>query len=665
MKKISHKIMLPVIVVNILLACGGFWLSKNLIQGRIEEQYNSISEANADSLEYLVEEKKAYALNSLKWFENSSELVNALKENNRTQALKLCQEAMKAFDLDYFVLTDTKGKVFIRAHSPGEFGDSIVNQVNIQKALAGEQSVGIEEGKVVKLSVRAGSPLRDENGIIVGAISTGYVFSSESFVDDLKKTLNCEVTIFKGNERVETTLMKNGKRLNGTKLTDPEVNKKVLKEGKRYNLTINLFGKPYSAVYIPIFDVNQKIAGMFFVGENVDIIKAITGNISLIQIAITITTILITIICLIFVLKKSVTSPLKRLASFFQELSSGSGDLTQTIQIQTKDEISDVVQGFNSFISKLKQIISNVKNSALEVSHSTASLAENISASNETMTQILQVVSDIAGNMQQNAASIEETTASSQEMAKSSDLVANFSRQVSEQSLNAAKMAADGSSAVEHVLSSINDIAVSSAEVTQEMAQLEVLSKKINEIVNMITSIASQTDLLALNAAIEAARAREHGRGFSVVAEEVRKLAEESNKSSNQIIKLIGEIQRKIHNTSCKVNSVTEKVKIGVENSSTIKHSIQEIVAAIQIVSEKAQDIAAAAEQQAASTAQVTAAIDEVNNLTTNTSADTEEMNATIQEQTANLHNLSTTTQQIAAMAEKLNALVCNFKTEN
>lgn len=660
--KIRKKIILPIIIVNVMLILSGYFINRNIIQNKIILQYKDIVDQKSETMVSIMEDKKANAGNVVGWFENSARLIKSLKESNRDMMVNLGKEAMKNFSLDYWVVTDKKGNVIARAQEPEKFGDSIANQVNIQKALKGEKSVGIENGTDGKPSILAGCPIIDENGNLIGAVSIGYLFSSDVFADKISKILDSEVTIFNGLERVGTTLKDGDKRLTGTKLENEEVEDTVLKKGNKLSGTVVIFNKQYYSVYTPIFDVNNKIVGLYFVGEPISIIKPLVSSLTIFQLISSIIVMIISILVLSLVLRKSLSVPLKKLGIFFKELAAGEGDLTKTMDISTKDEVGEAMEEFNKFILKLREIILHVKKSSEIVTKQTSELKQSIFVSAESMAQISNSIVDISNSLEENAAAVGQTASSAQEMYKVSDMVANSCINVSEQSLSSNELVINGNQNVKEVVYSIENIANSSQEVMKKMNLLQELSSNINEIVTIITDISSKTNLLSLNASIEAARAGKNGKSFAVVAEEVRKLAAESAKSASEITTLIHTVQEYIDEASLKVNKVSENVSLGVINASKVSKSFEEIAKAIKIVSDKAHDIAAATEQQSAATSEISGSMDELEKVINNIAGNSHKMNISIQHEKDSIESIKLSTSNISETVENMNSMVEKFK---
>jgi len=661
--KINKKVMCSIIAVNIILTIVGYVANKSIIQNKMNSEIKATTEEKSKSLEYIIDHKKGMALNAVKWFENSEVLLKAINENNRSDIIQLGKMAMSDFDLDYWVVTDIEGNVIARAHEQDNYGDNISNQVNIQKALEGEISVGIEQGAVVRLSIRAGCPIKDKEGQIVGVVSTGYILS-DNFVDEVNKTLSCDITIFNGIERVGTTIKEKEKRITGTKLYDNEIEENVLGKGNSVSKLITISGIDYYSMYSPLIDVNNNIIGMCFVGVPAHVIQSLISDLTVYQLLISFITLVLSLLVLYFILKKYLSNPLNKLVEFFKELSRGEGDLTKTIEVITNDEVGEVMNEFNKFITKLKSIISQVKESSCIVREETKDLSNRVSSCTDLMREISRSISKISDNMMGNSAAIEETTASTQEINKVSNMVAKSCAVVSEQSIFANEITQEGSKAIQDIITSIKNISDSSDEVIGKIYELQKLSNKINEVVTIITDISDQTNLLSINASIEAARAGEYGKGFSVIADDVKKLAEESNKSSYEIINIIHDVQCNIKDTVLKVDAVSKNINLGADKAIIVDERFKKISESISIVSEKAHDIAAASQEQAASIEQISSAMDEIAKITMGTAEDANKMNIAVQYEKDNMEGANVVTKRVSEIVRELNLVVEKFKTK-
>jgi methyl-accepting chemotaxis protein len=298
--------------------------------------------------------------------------------------------------------------------------------------------------------------------------------------------------------------------------------------------------------------------------------------------------------------------PLRQAASKIGEAEK-QGDLTVQVAAKTNDEVGEMCTAFNSFVQKLHGAIGQ-----------TASTAEQVASASEEIAAAAGEAAAGAESQQeyatQAATSMQEMTASVQQVADHSNTAATAAR-------SAAQAAKNGGQVVEASLASMRSIANSVSDTATKIAELGKRSDQIGRIVNVIDDIADQTNLLALNAAIEAARAGEQGRGFAVVADEVRKLAERTTKATKEIAEMITAMQEETKRAIDTMQAGTVQVQQGVEQTSQAGASLQEIIAAAEKVGDMVAQIATAATQQAATTQEVGTNVEQIAKITSESSA--------------------------------------------
>lgn len=222
-----------VVVINIVL---GDYM-KNEVREKAE-----VLRQNAVTME----EKAALASSDLG---NNQILVSLFRSGNRRGAAGFGNTLMKTIGFDYFVITDREGRVFVRAHAPEKYGDSVIGQLSVKKALRGEKSSGCEEGTADRLIIKGTSPLFD-NGRIIGSVSAGYILSNNAFPDEQKRLLGSDVTVFYGDERISTSLIADGKRLVGTKMEHKAILDTVIKNGQPFHGETTIQGKLFYTAYM-------------------------------------------------------------------------------------------------------------------------------------------------------------------------------------------------------------------------------------------------------------------------------------------------------------------------------------------------------------------------------------------------------------------------------
>ena len=289
-------------------------------------------------------------------------------------------------------------------------------------------------------------------------------------------------------------------------------------------------------------------------------------------------------IAVLVILVRSVTGPLNEIRDRMKNLASAEGDLTHELQIDTHAELIDLAGGFNEFLGRLRTMIRDLK----DVNARVGEQAADVNAiARETNEQTESQHSDI-----------ESVVTAMNEMAAAAGEVAGFAGEASEN----ARMAQDGIRFTKDTLSSavngVSALASDMDEASTAIGQVATRSDDINRIIEVIRGIAEQTNLLALNAAIEAARAGEQGRGFAVVADEVRTLASRTRESTDEISQMIDGLQADVGGAVTVIRGGVDRATRAVEGTQEADHSLATVVERIGSIVEHVTQVATAAEQQ-------------------------------------------------------------------
>ncbi|MCM3156891.1 methyl-accepting chemotaxis protein TlpC [Bacillus subtilis] len=484
---------------------------------------------------------------------------------------------------------------------------------------------------------------------------------NEDIVDLLGEKTGDTITIFQDDTRVATNVMKNGERAVGTQASS-EVIAAVLKKGKRFYGQADVAGSSYQTAYMPLKDQNGNIIGMLYTGANQSILASLTQSLFT-QFAIVLVIVIIVSVILVLVFTRKINKRLNALKSAFE--SAGNGDMTIEVSDKTGDELSELSVYYNKMRMKLNDTIQTVQQSALQLASASQQLSAGAEETNQASEKITEAVQQIANGAQDQITRIENSESSlKQASADIRDISANTAA-IADKGQLAQSKADIGQKEIANVQAQMDAIHQSIQKSGEIIHQLDGRSKQIEQILSVITQIADQTNLLALNAAIEAARAGEQGKGFAVVADEVRKLAEESQQSAGQISKLIIEIQKDMNRSARSVEHVKTEAAEGVTMIQRTRDAFKEIAAATGEISAEISDLSASVTNISASAHQIndsfaanTADIKESTKNTRQAAALTEEQFAAMEEITAASETLS-------QLAEELTGIISQFKMIN
>jgi len=337
---------------------------------------------------------------------------------------------------------------------------------------------------------------------------------------------------------------------------------------------------------------------------------------------------------LTILLKQIVIRPLEEVGQALSDISQGEGDLTRRLTVAADNEIGSLAGDFNNFVDKIQLLVQQVvgsMGSMSELIQELVNVAQNTS----------QGVQDQGQETEQVAAAINEMSATSQDVSKNAAGAAA--------SANSADQEAVGAKAVVAMtIDSIGQLADEIENGVKVINDLEIDVENITSMVGVIQGIAEQTNLLALNAAIEAARAGEQGRGFAVVADEVRSLASKTQSTTEEIQEMITRLQNGAQSAVGVMQSSKEKGASTVEEVNKTDRSLEDIVSAVSTINDMNTQIASASEEQ-------TLAIDEISRSITNI--------ADVADQTANgAQNTESSCIQLAELARKINDQLGQFK---
>jgi methyl-accepting chemotaxis protein len=410
---------------------------------------------------------------------------------------------------------------------------------------------------------------------------------------------------------------------------------------------------------------NAKINELLSLQEkNLDYASSLTtkkiDNIVTFMIVISVTAILVAL-ALATIISLQIAKPIVHASKAIEKVANG--DLSiENIQVKNKDEIGAMIHSVNSMVTGLREVVVQVRDSSTQVAASSEQLSASAQESTFASEQIAQIIEQSADGMDVQLKHLKKIHGLIEEMSGNILQITKSSETMLVTVDNTFQVTDQGALSIEKVVNQMNLINEGVSNASQIIRKLGQRSSEINSILGMITQIADQTNLLALNAAIEAARAGEHGKGFAVVADEVRKLAEESKKSADQITKMISYIQTETELAVSSMEEQSNKVSDGFEYSQDAKKAFTLIGQSMGDVIEKVSDVSCAIELLSIHSKNVEQAIDEVKVIAEGGVTTTREVAAGTEENVATLQEVTASAQDLSEMAETLQELVSRFK---
>ena len=450
-------------------------------------------------------------------------------------------------------------------------------------------------------------------------------------LDELKSRMGCEFTIFEGDTRAYSTVMQDGKRVVGTRLSS-EISEIVLQKGETFVGEATILDEKYLCSYVPVRGSDGQISGLIFSGISVAAAKQETLNVVIMAAAVSLITILVCAVLMAAYLKKRVSVPLGEITEIAARLEKGDLGLAKgekvKVSIRSNDEIGmlgqifeDTIQCLGSYIGEISDVLGSIADGDL-----TRSSCQDYRGDFQSIKSSLdRIQSALNSTMGQIAVSAEQVSSSSQNLAQGAteqaSSVQEISATIASISDNSRKTSAAAAEAGDFVNQAGAQLGVSIdyvKELNVAMENISRSSKEINSIISTIGNIAFQINILALNAAVEAARAGSAGKGFAVVADEVSNLASKSDVAAKATQELIESSMRAVTEGSDVVNKVTEALDRTGQLAGNVTAKMSVVVEAI--------------EKQAVSITQVSDGIDQIASVVQTNSATSEECAAASEE---------------------------------
>lgn len=482
---------------------------------------------------------------------------------------------------------------------------------------------------------------------------------NSEFMDRLAELTGNNATLFKDSTRVATTFMKDGQRAVGTQASQPVI-ETVLQRGTKFSGEAEVLGNKYFSVYMPLKDINGANIGMLYMGIPTAAIDSLQSSYihSMFLAAIFL---LAVVGVLVWMMISRALQPILAAKEGVVQISQGDFSCAD-LDVHGKDEIAVLSQGINSMKQQLKKLMCGIAASAEQVAASSEELTASAQQSAEASNNVAETVTQVAEGMSAQMGHVDMANANVQSSAEDIQRVADKTRDVATMSTDAAEAAKAGEELMVQAISRMGHIESSVGESAKVVATLGENSKQIGEIVETISGIADQTNLLALNAAIEAARAGEQGRGFSVVAEEVRKLAEQSQQATEEIRERIATIQGDTAQAVTVMQGGTNEVQEGAKAIRDVGTEFSNIMAKVSDIRDRMSEIDTAVKAVSAGSEKVVQAVNGIDEVSRKAADQTQTISAATEEQSASTQEIAAASNALAKLATEMQEAAHRFK---
>ncbi|MBB5356271.1 methyl-accepting chemotaxis protein [Anoxybacillus mongoliensis] len=422
------------------------------------------------------------------------------------------------------------------------------------------------------------------------------------------------------------------------------------------------YSETYGAIvsaYVPLIDQSGELIGVL--GADFDA----TGIYKLMQkneqktLILTIVMLIIVII-VVSLLTLYLVRPLKKLTKSVYRLREGNFDVT--FEMNRSDEIGELASAFDYTVRELRTVIDGVTSTSHDLNESAKQMSKHTQEAAERVEHVSEHIRRTSDETVQQQAHIERISSTVEEMSRALQSIASSLDETVHASQHIGHLSKSGKEKMENSTQQMKKISEKQQISMQVVQELEGKSKEIHQIVELISQIAAQTNLLALNAAIEAARAGEHGKGFAVVSEEVRKLAEQSSGAANMIAGLIEDILIKMQRAVEAMNESTQEIQSGTNVLAETGASFYEIIQEVARVSNQIESISAATEELSSSSEQVVDASHAVHAIAQRTASSMLTLADEMHQQAAFTQQLSAASEELHHLSDKLQEMVQHLR---
>lgn len=566
--------------------------------------------------------------------------ISADREQLIRKASPIFSNLKSQFGITHYYFIDKNGVVFLRAHSPTSFGDTLKRATFLQARDTGKLGKGIEMGKSF-FSLRVVMPVR-KNGEVVGYFELGEEL--DHFVKNFKSLTKAEISVLVSDDYAKKHSLTSVFTKTGdwyrVMTSDEALTDKLTTSSSGKISTTNSYGfglsidnKVLSARTYPFKDAFGDAAGIVMIANDTSkLTNEFHGYMT--KVVFFAVLLLISFVALGVLLSRTIVRPLHQVNTTLRDIAEGQGDLTVQLSTTTNDEVGELANNFNKFVSKLHGIVIEVTSASQQIVAGSSELNGSTQLASQGVSQQRKESELVATAVNEMAATVQEVARSASEAAKAADKADGDTE--------------SGRELVLKTITAIKSLADNVAKSAQVISHLKTESQKIGGVLDVIKGIAEQTNLLALNAAIEAARAGEQGRGFAVVADEVRTLAQRTQKSTSEIEGMIGGLQLSANEAEVVMQESRTHAQETVSEAARAGESFTQITHSVSMIRDMNTQIATASEEQSSVAGEINRNINNLHNIT--------------EESERRVQDIANASEALSGMGRQLQQIMGQFK---
>ena len=548
---------------------------------------------------------------------------------------------------------DAIGVVQYRGQNPEEFGDNKYNDASISLALSRDQVVGAYEQVPGGLAAFGVAPIKDGTATR-GSITVGMDANAE-FIKHLKAMVGAEITIFGEDKKAVVSTVKSEEALVGEELLA-----EVYDSQHTYRTAGEVSGEPYDLIYLPMTDYDKtRTLGVVRIAlSRAAIVDAEREN-ALYSVALAV----LTALAAIWIALRStnrIVRPVTRVMKGLQD--AAQGRLHNVEPIRASGELQQLQQHYNIMVQNITELLQTALNTASRVAALTQDLDRGAQEASAAAVTVAKSIEEVARGSEQQNDSLQRGNDSLSVVLGTLQSIADNTQSLRELAQEADEAAREGRETMSRTRMRMNHIQEHMAHSFSTLGQLGEQSERIGHIVDLIGGIAGQTNLLALNAAIEAARAGEHGKGFAVVADEVRKLAEQSGQAAEEINLLIRSMCDQVEATIAGMGHGAMAVQAGSDAVADAEQAFSQVGQRLSSVTGRVEEAYELTVEASGQSRGVESEFQQIATVAEQTAASSQEVTASIEEQAATMNTLADSMEHLRRLADELHRAVSRFE---